>query len=362
MEKTKAIAYRDFVIEAQNVFNLLILGRERNELDNLKRYKETYQPEDFKRMYSEFEAELSENCLKYQNVEHIKALLKNVFQNVEEWFPKKFISVDDIIGSDYEVEFRIKLQDDIQNAMLDIEAFAQKLYQFPGDRILPYYNYLITEYVDNKAKAEEIAKALDTIDEADEVFVPDHRFDFNQLKAELDTSEMSSVQKLEHVNQRLYDFLQWQRQYDKYDDFHITWGSAEESKYRYTREYYPNFEKLCKMEIERWKSILAIKPNELVVTQLAEIAQKKSYKIASKRKTDVIKILSAMYDSRMFVDAEGKPITNKQELMEAFGEFFNDDLADYSTLLTQAKNKDHDTFFKPFDQINRAITKYYEGE
>jgi len=116
------------------------------------------------------------------------------------------------------------------------------------------------------------------------------------------------------------------------------------------------------MEIERWKSILAIKPNELVVTQLAEIAQKKSYKIASKRKTDVIKILSAMYDSRMFVDAEGKPITNKQELMEAFGEFFNDDLADYSTLLTQAKNKDHDTFFKPFDQINRAITKYYEGE
>jgi len=86
------------------------------------------------------------------------------------------------------------------------------------------------------------------------------------------------------------------------------------------------------------------------------------FKIASKRKTDVIKILSAMYDSRMFVDAEGKPISNKQELMEAFGEFFNDDLADYSTLLTQAKNKDHDTFFKPFDQINRAITKYYEGE
>jgi DNA-dependent RNA polymerase auxiliary subunit epsilon len=87
-----------------------------------------------------------------------------------------------------------------------------------------------------------------------------------------------------------------------------------------------------------------------------------NYRIASKRKTDVVKILSAMYDCRMFVDKQGKPITNKQELMEAFGEFFNDDLSTYSTLLTQAKNKDHDTFFKPFDQINRAITKYYEGE
>jgi hypothetical protein len=354
MEKTKAIAYRDFVKKAQNVFNLLILGRERNGLDDLKRYKETYQPEEFKRMYSEFEAELSENCLKYKNVEYIKALLKNVFQNVEEWFPKKFISVDDIISSDYEVEFRIKLMDEIQKAMKDIEMFAQKPYQFPGDRILPFYNYLITEYVDIKAKAEEIAKALDTIDETDEVFVPDPRFDFNQLKAELDTSEMSSIQKLEYVNLRLYDFLQWQKQYDTYNEWTLF---ANESKFQITNEYYPNFEKLCRLEIDRWNSMLAIKTNEPTAAQSAEIAQKKSYKIASKRKTDVIKILSAMYDCRMFVDDQGKPVTNKQELMEAFGEFLGEDFKAYSTLLSQAKDKEHNAFYRPFDQTRNAITE-----
>ena len=103
--------------------------------------------------------------------------------------------------------------------------------------------------------------------------------------------------------------------------------------------------------------------NNTKVTDITnKIPTSNNYRIASKRKTDVVKILSAMYDSRMFVDANNKPITNKQELMEAFGDFFNEDLSSYSSLLTQAKNKDHDTFFKPFDQINRAITKYYEGE
>ena len=87
----------------------------------------------------------------------------------------------------------------------------------------------------------------------------------------------------------------------------------------------------------------------------------KSYKIASKRKTDVIKILSAMYDCKLFVDKDNNPITNKQELMEAFGEFFNEDFKAYSTLLTQAKDKEPSIFYKPFDQLRNASTEYYEG-
>jgi hypothetical protein len=119
----------------------------------------------------------------------------------------------------------------------------------------------------------------------------------------------------------------------------------------------------CKIYLDIIKNTAGLKQTPIEIPQKSNTKlDGRHFRIASKRKTDVVKILSAMYDCRMFVDAEGKSITNKQELMEAFGEFFNDDLADYSTLLTQAKNKDHDTFFKPFDQINRAITKYYEGE
>ena len=85
-------------------------------------------------------------------------------------------------------------------------------------------------------------------------------------------------------------------------------------------------------------------------------------KLASKRKTDFIKLLSSMYDSKMFVSEDGKPITNKQKLMEAFGEFLNDDFKAYSTSLSQAKTRDEKTFLKPFGEIEKAARRYYYAE
>lgn len=87
-----------------------------------------------------------------------------------------------------------------------------------------------------------------------------------------------------------------------------------------------------------------------------------TYRIASKRKTDVIKILSAMYDCGMFVNTDGKTATNKQELMEAFGGFLGEDFKAYSSLLSQAKERDPHVFYKPFDDIKKAITAYYTAE
>ena len=86
------------------------------------------------------------------------------------------------------------------------------------------------------------------------------------------------------------------------------------------------------------------------------------YRIASKRKTDVIKILSAMYDAKMFVNKDDKPVTNKQNLMDAFGEFLGDDFSTYSVSLTQAKNRDRKTFMKPFTEIEKAAERYLEEE
>lgn len=80
--------------------------------------------------------------------------------------------------------------------------------------------------------------------------------------------------------------------------------------------------------------------------------------VASKRKTDIIKILSAMYDARMFAGEDGKPLTNKQNLMDAFGEFLGDDFSAYSTLLSQAKDKDVDTFMKPLTELEKAFRNY----
>jgi hypothetical protein len=86
-----------------------------------------------------------------------------------------------------------------------------------------------------------------------------------------------------------------------------------------------------------------------------------SLRLATKRKTDFIKLLSAMYDTKMFVDADGKPVTNKQKLMEAFGEFLGDDFSAYSTSLSQAKTRDEKTFVKPFKEIEKEALRYFNS-
>jgi hypothetical protein len=65
-----------------------------------------------------------------------------------------------------------------------------------------------------------------------------------------------------------------------------------------------------------------------------------------------------MYDSKLFANADGQPATNKQELMEAFGEFFGEDLKAYSTLLSQAKDKNPDLYLKTFDELKKSAADY----
>jgi len=88
---------------------------------------------------------------------------------------------------------------------------------------------------------------------------------------------------------------------------------------------------------------------------------KSNFCIASKRKTDFIKIVSAMYDAKMFVGENGKPLTNKQKLIETFGQFLGDDFSAYSTLLSQAKDKEERTFLKPFKEIEKEALRYFNA-
>ena len=117
----------------------------------------------------------------------------------------------------------------------------------------------------------------------------------------------------------------------------------------------------CKIYLDIIKNTAGLKQTPIEIPQKSNTKlDGRHFRIASKRKTDVVKILSAMYDCRMFVDAHNKPITNKQELMEAFGEFLGEDFKAYSTLLSQAKDKDRAIFLRPFDEITSAIKKYYQ--
>lgn len=86
-----------------------------------------------------------------------------------------------------------------------------------------------------------------------------------------------------------------------------------------------------------------------------------SIRSSFRHKTDIIKILSAMYDAKMFAGEDGKPLTNKQKLMDAFGEFLGEDFSAYSASLSQAKNRDEKTFLKPFKEIEKEALRYFNA-
>ncbi len=86
------------------------------------------------------------------------------------------------------------------------------------------------------------------------------------------------------------------------------------------------------------------------------------FRLAQKKKTDFIKILSAMYDNRMFETEDGYQASSKQELMNEFGRIVNEDLGNYSVLLSKSKNPEIDVFLKPFDTIRSKAEEYYNKE
>lgn len=86
------------------------------------------------------------------------------------------------------------------------------------------------------------------------------------------------------------------------------------------------------------------------------------FRIAKNRKTDFIKIISAMYDNRMFETEDGYLASSKQELMNEFGRIVNEDLSNYSVLLSKSKNPDKDIFLKPFKDIEKKAEEYYDKE
>lgn len=86
------------------------------------------------------------------------------------------------------------------------------------------------------------------------------------------------------------------------------------------------------------------------------------FKLAYNKKTDFIKIISAMYDNRMFETENGYLASNKQELMNEFGKIVGEDLSKYSGLLSKSKNPSKDVFLKPFKDIERKAEEYYDKE
>lgn len=95
-------------------------------------------------------------------------------------------------------------------------------------------------------------------------------------------------------------------------------------------------------------------------TSQTETSSNSQYTISDANKTDFIKIISAMYDYRMFGTVDGKIASNKKDLIKALGEFFNTRIDDYSKLLSAAKNTCN--YLDIFDKLKSKGEKYYKKQ
>ena len=82
------------------------------------------------------------------------------------------------------------------------------------------------------------------------------------------------------------------------------------------------------------------------------------HRIARGRKTDVVKIVSAMYDLHLFETPDGRIATNKQKLMDEVGQLFGEDLSQYSMLLSSAKSS-KGNFLNVFDELKERAKQYF---
>jgi len=271
MEKKSAIAYRDFVLEADKAFNRIYLQEIDLTPTEVHELKEQFSTEQFEKMYGNFENELRSNLLKFDDKNFIKAYLKNVFDEACRYVDKQSHVPGAIIDRDFEIEFLLMLWKTMNEAFEFFNYYCDKLDS--SEAYIPLYKYL--DEIKKDKTVEESAES----DNA--TFTFDPRFDFKKLKAELENTVLTSDEKYNLVNDRLYDFMQWQKQYDVYEAFYVTWDSSDDSKYKYSREHYPHFEKLCKLELERWKNISqGAQKND---TKKVGKKQQVTFKIASKR-------------------------------------------------------------------------------
>lgn len=136
-----------------------------------------------------------------------------------------------------------------------------------------------------------------------------------------------------------------------------------EQKTRYKQESgwdleHPNFGEKCELEIKKLKALIEIQNSTIPQTKQAFQLRKKQG-----AKTDLIRILNAVYELKMFEMTDGQ-IPSKEMFMKQAGEFFGTDLSKYDTDLSQALNNTSlETNLKVFEQMKDVTqNSHYIGK
>lgn len=328
-------AFIDSAISTYNEYN----SRSKNSKPLREEEKQKYGSEAFKTHFNNFTEELKENIRTYKDISVIRDYVQAYFSMLMN--TNLFSSEENkwIIEIGYEVEFLIKLKKDIQLYITEIKActIANVNNICSGTALWEYYQ---TEMEAINPQAQK------TTEEPE--YQPEKRFDFNELKAEC-AGLKSAVEKLKLINDRLFDFKQWQLQHDNYIE-NIDLGNF----YELTYKYYSKFEKLCAIEIQRINKISEVERHTIITSPKEPEPILFPYKWQA-TDTDFLELFAAIYQNESIVRTDGKPLTRK-ELLEYFQSILGLQIKDAEGKLNRAGNRNENTAF--LDTLAQQFRNY----
>lgn len=170
-----------------------------------------------------------------------------------------------------------------------------------------------------------------------EIQNPNWHFDFEAIKTELATIE-APTEKHKFLMNLLFDYTAKANEIDELE-----------------HEYYESIGLVhwIKTELSRCEYIQKLE------TATTTPKAKPVFKLSEKKgaKTDLIRVLNALYELRLFNKTDGQ-IPTKQEFIETMGEYLGVDLSKYHSNLSQAlQNQPLEVNLKVFEEMKEATQK-----
>lgn len=160
----------------------------------------------------------------------------------------------------------------------------------------------------------------------------ENKYDFQKVKQHIET--LATVKdKILYLTEIKTDFLQNKSGWD------LETGTP--------------FDRKCELEIKKLNEVLKLEAH--TTTPKA----KPVFKLSDKKgaKTDLIRVLNALYELRLFNKTDGQ-IPTKQEFIETMGEYLGVDLSKYHSNLSQAlQNQPLEVNLKVFEEMKEATQK-----
>lgn len=348
MNLSAAKAFNGFILEAKNAFDR-VFNREVTE-EELEQIKVTYSGTEFERYKKEFDKELLANFKEYNDEsllhDYIHETLAQV-KGISFLFDVNAI----IIRNEWETGFLLNLKRDIESQVKLIELFYDFNRDFEYEELMYYCQRL--ESIEKSVDEQDKLISLANIPPA-----KDNRFEFDLLRQECESLE-NYTERIKIITARQYEFEQWKIQNEKVDP---EWGFFTT---KYNELYYPNFEKLCKIEIEKLQKTAAIEKSvQAVITPVKQAEEVKQLStpdyVWKSSATDLLELVTALYQNKSIERKDGKPLTRK-ELIAHFEQMFNIVIADTEGKLYKATNRKINQ--TPFlDSLAVQFENYAEGK